>query len=141
MRLGRGILHGFAMAVITLVALMVGFAVYKLVGLRNQIAVQVLAAGIVCVVVFAVWGLVVHRLSRGKLSLTDLKELGVAYAAGFRWAPVLFVPAHFATQGYVTSFGNILETWMFQVPFNLLALMVANGRLLGDAAGDTRRDG
>ncbi len=35
----------------------------------------------------------------------------------------------------------MLLTWMSQVSFNLLALMVANGRLLGDAAGDTRRDG
>lgn len=140
-RPGPTILHGFALVVITLVAMAVGFAVYRLVGLRNQIAVQVLTAGIVCVMVFAVWGFVVHRLSRGRLSLAGLKELGVAYAAALLWTPVLFVPVHYATQGHLTSFGNILSTWMFQVPFNLLALMVANGRLLGDAAGDTRRDG
>ena len=36
----------------------------------------------------------------------------------------------FVTQGYLTSFGNILSIWLFQLPFNLLALMVANGRLL-----------
>jgi hypothetical protein len=139
-RLGPAILHGFAMAVVTLVAMIVGFAIYNLVGLRNQIAVQVLTAGVVCVVAFAVWGFVVHRLSRGSLSLAGLKELGGAYAAALLWTPVLFVPVHYATQGYLTSFGNILSTWMFQVPFNLLALMVANGRLLGDAAGATRRD-
>ena len=109
-------------------------------GLRNQIAVQVLTAGVVCVVVFAVWGFVVHKLSRGRLSLADLKELGVAYAAALLWAPVLFVPVHYITQGYLTGFGNILSTWLFQVPFNLLALTVANGRLLEDAAGDTRSD-
>ena len=141
MRLGPAILHGFVLAVITLVAMAVGFAVYNLVGLRNQIAVQVLTAGIVCVVLFAVWGLVIHRLSHGRLSLGDFKELGVAYAAALLWTPVLFVPVHYVTQGYLTSFGNILATWLFQVPFNLLALMVANGRLLGDAAGDPRRDG
>ncbi|MCK4409131.1 MAG: hypothetical protein KAW67_03550 [Candidatus Eisenbacteria sp.] len=141
MRLGRAVLHGFAMAVITIVAILVGFAVCSLVGLRNQIAVQVLTAGVVCVAAFAVWGFVVHRLSRGRFSLADLKELGVAYAAGLLWAPVLFVPAHFVTQGYLTGLGNILSTWVFQVPFSLLALMVANGRLLGDAAADTRRDG
>jgi hypothetical protein len=62
-RLGPAILHGFAMAVVTLVAMIVGFAIYNLVGLRNQIAVQVLTAGVVCVVAFAVWGFVVHRLS------------------------------------------------------------------------------
>ena len=141
MRVGRAVLHGFVLAVITFVAMTAGFAVYNLVGLRNQIAVQVLTAGVVCVAAFAVWGFVVHRLSRGRFSLADLKELGVAYAAALLWTPVLFVPVHYVTQGYLTSFGNILSTWMFQVPFNLLALMVANGRLLGDAAGDARRDG
>ena len=139
-RVGLAILHGFALAVITFVAMKAGFAVYNMVGLRNQIAVQVLTAGIVCVVVFAVWGFVVHKLSRGRLSLADLKELGVAYVAALLWAPVLFVPVHYATQGYLTGFGNILSTWLFQVPFNLLALTVANGRLLEDAAGDTRSD-
>jgi hypothetical protein len=54
---------------------------------------------------------------------------------------LLFVPVHYIAQGYLTSFGNMLLTWMSQVSFNLLALTVANGRLLGDAAGDTRRDG
>ena len=135
-RPGPTILHGFALVVITLVAMAVGFAVYRLVGLRNQIAVQVLTAGIVCVTVFAVWGFVVHRLSRGRLSLAGLKELGVAYAAALLWTPVLFVPVHYVTQGYLTGFGNILSTWMFQVPFNLLALMVANGRLMVAANGE-----
>ena len=129
MRLWPAILHGFALGVITIVAVAVGFAVYNLVGLRDQIAVQVLTAGFVCVVAFAVWGFAVHRLSHGRLSLADLKELGVAYAAALLWTPLLFVPVHYVTQGYLTSFGNILATWLFQVPFNLLALMVANGRL------------
>ena len=141
MRPGPAILHGFALSAVTIVAIAVGFAVYNLVGLRDQIAVQVLTAGTVCVVAFAVWGFVVHRLSRGRLSLADLKELGLAYAAALLWTPVLFVPVHYVTQGYLTSFGNILATWLFQVPFNLLALMVASGRLLGDAAGDPGRDG
>ncbi|MEA3408950.1 MAG: hypothetical protein U9Q95_01225 [Candidatus Eisenbacteria bacterium] len=135
MRLWPAILHGFALAVITIVAVAVGFAVYNLVGLRDQIAVQVLTAGIVCVVTFAVWGFAVHRLSHGRLSLVNLKELGVAYAAALLWTPVLFVPVHYVTQGYLTSFGNILATWLFQVPFNLLALMVANGRLMVAASG------
>ncbi len=135
MRLWPAILHGFALSVITIVAIAVGFAVYNLVGLRDQIAVQVLTAGLVCVVAFAVWGFAVHRLSHGRLSLVSLKELGVAYAAALLLTPVLSVLVHYVTQGYLTSFGNILATWLFQVPFNLLALMVANGRLTVDVDG------
>jgi hypothetical protein len=87
-------------------------------------------AGIVCVAAFALWGWLAHKVTGGELSLADLKELGIAYAAAFLWMPVLFVPLHFTTQGYLTSFGNILSTWLFQLPFNLLALLVANGRLI-----------
>jgi hypothetical protein len=133
MRPGPPILHGFALAVVTIVAILFGFAVYRIVGLEQQVAVQVLAAGVACVGVFALWGFVVHKMSGGRLALASLKELGLAYAAAFVWLPVLFVPLHLVTQGYVTDPGNILATWVFQLPFNLLALMVANGRLLTEA--------
>ena len=132
MRLGRAVIHGFVLAVITIGAIAVGFVVYRIIGLEEQIAVQVLVGGLVCVAAFAVWGYFAHKITDGELSLVDLKELGVAYAAAFIWMPVLFVPLHFTTQGYLTSFGNILSTWLFQLPFNLLALLVANGRLLTD---------
>ena len=135
MRPGRAILHGFALAVITIVAIAIGFAVYKMVGLRNQIAVQVLVSGVVCVFAFALWGFAIDRVSDGKLSIGGMRELGVAYASAFVWLPVLFVPLHYVTQGYLTSFGNVLATWLFQLPFNLLALMVANGRLLATTDG------
>jgi hypothetical protein len=132
MNFWRAIIHGLVLALITVGAVLVGFAIYRVVGLRDQIAVQVLAAGIVCVGAFALWGFLAHRATSGKLSLASLRELGVAYAAAFVWLPIVFVPLHYTTQGYMTSFANILSTWMFQLPFNLLALMVANGRLLID---------
>ena len=138
MRFGRPILHGFALAAVTCGAIVVGFAIYRATGLSNQIAIQVLAAGLVCVFGFALWAYLVHRLSRGRASLADMRELGGAYLAAFVWTPVLFVPLHYVTQGYLTRFGNILATWLFQLPFNLLALMVANGRLLVDAKGEDR---
>ena len=136
MKLGRAIIHGLVLALITTGAVTVGFAVYNAIGLREQIAVQVLAAGIVCVGAFALWGYVAHRFTGGKLSIANMKELGVAYAAAFIWLPIVFIPLHYTTQGYLTSFANILSTWMFQLPFNLLALMVANGRLLSDDNGN-----
>jgi hypothetical protein len=133
MRPGPPILHGLALAVITLAAILVGYAAYTMVGLEEHVAVQVLAAGIACIGAFALWGFAADRLSAGRLTLASLKELGVAYAAAFAWLPLVFVPLHFVTQGYLTAPGNVLMTWVFQLPFNLLALMVANGRLIMDA--------
>jgi hypothetical protein len=141
-KLGRAIIHGFVLAVVTIGAVGIGFAVYKMIGLSEQIAVQVLVAGVVCVAAFAVWAWIAHRVTGGELSLANLKELGVAYAAAFVWMPILYVPLHFTTQGHLTSFGNILSTWLFQLPFNLLALLTANGRLLvgeEDRGGSQRR--
>jgi hypothetical protein len=139
-RPGPPILHGFALAVVTIAAILVGFAVYRMVGLDRQVAVQVLVAGVVCVGVFALWAFVVHRMSNGRLTLASLKELGLAYIAAFIWLPVLFVPLHLVTQGYLTAPGNILVTWVFQLPFNLLALMVANGRLVEESVERSDRE-
>ena len=132
MRTGRIVTHGIVLAAVTIGSISVGFAVYRLLGLFNQIAVQVLVAGVVCVAAFALWGLLSHRGSGGRLSIADLKELGTVYATALVWTPVLFVPLHYVTQGYLTSFGNILGIWLFQLPFGLLSLMVANGRLVLD---------
>ncbi len=130
MRTARIIAHGLVLATVTVGSIAIGFAVYKLLGLLDQIAVQVLVAGVVCVVAFALWAFAADRLSGGRFSIVDLKELGITYASALAWTPLVFVPLHFVTQGYLTSFGNILSIWLFQLPFNLLALMVANGRLL-----------
>jgi hypothetical protein len=131
-RAGPPILHGLALAVITVAAILVGYAVYRIVGLESQVAVQVLVAGVACVGAFALWGFAADRMSGGRLSLTSLRELGLAYAAAFIWLPLVLAPLHYVTQGYVTAPGNVLMVWVFQLPFNLLALMVANGRLIMD---------
>ena len=136
MRTLRVALHGLALGLATILSIMAGYAVYRASGLSEQVVIQVLAAGIVCTFSFALWGKVVHVASSGRLTLKSLPELGVSYLLGFVWSAVVFVPFHYMTQGYVTTWDNILAMWLFQVPFNLLALMVANGRLLtNESAG------
>lgn len=39
---------------------------------------------------------------------------------------LIFVPLHYVSQGYLTSIGNILGIWFFQVPVNLLAILAAH---------------
>jgi hypothetical protein len=133
MKAVRVLLHGLILAGITIGAIVAGYAAYRASGLRDQVAIQVLVAGVVCVGAFASASWIVHRVSGGRLSLTSLKELGITYLAAFLCTAAIFVPLHYFTQGYVTAPGNILGMWLFQVPFNLLSLMVANGRLLGPA--------
>jgi hypothetical protein len=131
-------LHSFALELVTMASVAAGFAVYRTTGLSEQVAIQTLVAGIVCTALFALWGWASHRASSGRLALRSLREIGWTYGAAFVWTPIVLIPVHYLMRGYLTSFSNVLVAWVFQVPFNLLALMVANGRLLLDE-GDRSR--
>jgi len=68
-------------------------------------------------------------MSLGVLRLRRLQpvgstELGVCLALSILWAPLVFVPLHYFTQGYVTSVGNLVALVLYQLPVNLLALFV-----------------
>ena len=130
MKTARVLIHGFILGGVSVFAILVGYAAYRASGMPEQVVIQVLVAGFVCVAAFALIGWVAHRLSSGRLTIGSVKELGVTYITAFGWSAALFVPLHYATQGYLTSIGNLLGVWLFQFPFNLLALLVANGRLL-----------
>jgi hypothetical protein len=132
-RVGLALLHGLLLAIITIGSILAGYVVYVRSGLLDQVAIQVLVGGVLCVAAFALLGWFLHRVSAGRFTLIDLRELGVAYVAAFLWSAGVFVPLHYATQGYLTGFGNILGIWLFQLPFNLLSLLVANGRLLAES--------
>lgn len=135
MRAVRILVHSFALELATMASVAVGFAVYRATGLGEQVAIQTLAAGIVCTALFALWSWASHRASSGRLALTSLREVGWTYVAAFVWTPIVLIPVHYVMRGYLTSFSNVLVAWVFQVPFNLLALMVANGRLLLEEGG------
>jgi hypothetical protein len=141
MKTARILLHGFLLAVVTVGSILVGYAVYRASGLRDQVATQVLVAGAVCAFSFALAAWIVHRLSSGRLALASLRELGITYGSAFLWSAIVFVPIHYVTQGYVTGMGNVLGVWIFQLPFGLLALMIANGRLLGGTDKEAAESG
>jgi hypothetical protein len=53
-------------------------------------------------------------------------EFAWAYSSSLLWNPVIFVPFHFLTQGYLTSVGNLVALLLFQLPVNLLAIISAH---------------
>jgi hypothetical protein len=130
MKTARIMIHGFVLGGVTVFAILVGYAIYRASGMPEQVVIQVLAAGMVCVSFFAFISWVAHRVTGGRLALANLKEFGITYATAFLWSAALFALLHLVTQGYLTSVTNVLGIWLFQFPFTLLALLVANGRLL-----------
>ena len=123
MRFPASLLHGLALAAINLGAVLVGFALYKISGTTGQLAVQVPVAVVISVGAFAPWYFVVGRVAARRITLGSLTAYIWTYVLAFAWLPALFVPLHYVTQGYVTSFANIYYMWAFQAPANALALV------------------
>ena len=128
MTLLRVCLHSFVLTITDLGSIILAFGFYSI--LRsimsvNQRVVQGSIAAIFCIIIFALWSLVVTRLPTKTLSLQGNRELVWTYFAALLWAPVIFIPLHYITQGYFTSFGNIIAIWLFQIPVNLFTMLIS----------------
>jgi hypothetical protein len=125
MTFARSILHGFALTAVNVGAVLVGFAAYKILGVGHQLAVQIAVAVAISVAAFATWYYIVGRVTKGRTTLGSLGAYFWTYAFASGWLPAVFIPLHYVTQGYLTSFANIYNMWLFQAPTNALALAAA----------------
>ena len=128
MTLLRVCLHSFVLTITDLGTIILAFGFYSL--LRsimsvNQRVVQGSIAAIFFIIIFSLWSLVVTRLPTKTLSLQGNRELVWTYFAALLWVPVIFIPLHYITQGYFTSFGNIIAIWLFQIPVNLFTMLIS----------------
>jgi len=119
----KEIINGFILTVINLVSILLGFAVYYVSGSKNQIAIQVVSACLLSILLFTFWHYLSFRLFR-KAVMDKKRSLVLAYFLSLVWTPVIFIPLHYLTQGYLTSWDNINGIWMFQVPTNALLLLM-----------------
>lgn len=125
MNAARVLLQSAALAGINLCSVVAAFVVYTLVRPAHQLLFQAFFAGLVSVVLFALW----LRLTQPSAAcrLRGRQAL-VIYFLAFLWAPALFVPLHYMTRGYLTSFSNITALWLFQAPVNVVAIAMAGGK-------------
>ena len=125
MKAFRVLVAGLALLVANFIGIYVGFLTYYAVRPGNQIAVQVPIAVMFSVLLYLAWTLVLRLLPFSRLHLHSTAEKGWAFIASLVWGPVVFVPLHYFTQGYLTSVGNIAALIMFQAPVNAIAMLVA----------------
>lgn len=118
--------HSLVLAITNIVAILIGFGVYHLLKPVNQVAVQVPVAAMVSIIGFVSWRFFTRRLSFKGFAQPSSGELAWVYLAALLWTPLIFVPLHYVSQGYLTSMGNILGIWLFQVPVNILAILAAH---------------
>ncbi len=125
MRIAQVALHSFVLTNTTIASIVIGFIAYHVVGAHNQIATQVPVAVVLSIGLFVAWILCVGRLSHGRFVPHGSMEFAGVFIASLLWNPVVWVPLHYITQGYVTSTGNILVLLCFQAPVNAIALLAA----------------
>jgi hypothetical protein len=124
MKRARIAVNSLILACCVIFSIIIGFAVYKHSGHANQLAVQIPVAGATCIITFLVWTLVLARRVWSGLFLRGTHEYLWVFGAGLLWSPAIFVPLHLFTQGYLTSFENILSMWYFQIPASAVTLFV-----------------
>lgn len=123
----RFLLQSVSLAVINIAAILLGFGIYTLLRPVHQIAVQAPAAAIISVAAFLIWNLLIRSWREEQLTLQSASELFGTWLLTLLWSPILFVPLHYLGRGYLTSWANIWNLWLFQMPTNALALLVIWG--------------
>jgi hypothetical protein len=128
MKVLRICLNSFVLAVGCLVSILVGFGFFHM--LRavwpvDQILVQAPVAVIVLIMGFTAWYLVISRPALQHLRLVGWGEFTAVFLLSLVWTPLIFLPLHYLTQGYLSTIDNILAIFYFQVPANFIALLTA----------------
>ena len=117
-------IHGLVLCISNLVAIIVGFFIYLSLGFGNQIIIQAPIATFLTMVFFLMWLYFLRMIPIKILHFPTTKDFSWIFIASLAWGPIAFIPLHFATQGYVTGIGNIIGLFMFQLPVNLIVLVV-----------------
>ncbi len=119
------ILHSIILALVNLISIVFGFGIYHFFRQHDQLAFQAPIAAAFSLIVFITWIVVIKSKMISRLFPEDWLQFLIIFILSFVWAPVIFVPIHFLTQGYLTSFGNIFWTWVFQIPTNIAVLLLS----------------
>lgn len=119
------ILHSIILALINLISIVFGFGIYHFFRQYDQLAIQVPIAVVFSIIVFITWIVIIKSKKISRLFPEDWLQFLIIFILSLVWAPVIFMPVHFISQGYFTSFGNIFWTWVFQIPANFGILLIS----------------
>jgi len=125
MKIFETILHGFILAAINIVGIVFGFGVYHFLIRYNQLLMQVPVAAVFSIIVFTTWIVILKYKNVTRLLPEGKLEFLLIFLFSMAWLPIIFVPLHYITQGYITSFGNVYVNWLFQIPVNILIVLIA----------------
>jgi len=125
MKIFRLVLHSFILAAVNIISIMFGFGIHRFLKQYNQLAVQVPTAVIFSIIVFTAWIVIIKYKNISKIFPEGWLQFLLIFLWSIIWLPIIFLPLHYITQGYLTYFGNIYWNWLFQVPANMAAVYFA----------------
>lgn len=117
------ILTGFILALINVISVLGGYLVYYLTQAKTQRPIQIVSACTFSILIFIFWGFLFRKILNKK-TLKNTKDYVVTYVTSLIFSPVIFVPLHYFSEGYLTSLQNIYAMLMFQIPTNILVLII-----------------
>lgn len=119
----RILTNGFILVLADIIGITIGaLAAWSLTGSAHQVWLQLPVAVIVTVSIFMIWRIIVRKVTSGKFLIIDPTELSQCLIVSIVIMPLLFVPIHYITQGYLTSLGNLIALAVYQLFVNAIAI-------------------
>lgn len=128
--------HGFFLTLSNIFAILAGFAITKVTPAIKQLTIQLPVAVLLTLIIFLLVEKLANRFSFLSFPLQGKQSWILTYLFSLVCTPFVFIPLHFLTQGYLTSFSNILAIWLFQLPVNFIAIFLTARCLKGKRHSD-----
>ena len=119
-------IHSLVLAAADLAGIALGaVAASRILGVTNQVWLQLPLAVALTLVLFLAWTWLLPAVGLGSLMSLRPSDRRGCLGLSLLWAPLVFVPLHYVTQGYLTRPGNLVALALYQLPVNALALFWA----------------
>ena len=119
------LINSFLLLVVNMIGIIVGFMIYKLFRTSDQISIQLPVAIVISILLFLFWNFLLHYINTlQKISLCKISDFVWTVIISLLFGPLIFIPIHYLTQGYLTSSGNIIALILFQIPVNTITVII-----------------
>lgn len=120
----RILLHGFFLVSTNLFSVMAAFVAVKMLSLPTERIIQSSIALVINVIIYIVVFRIMAGIQKGIMGLDNFSMMITVLLISLALLPAVFYPLHYLTQGYWSSFNNLMATWPFQLLVNGICLVL-----------------
>ena len=128
----RILLHGFFLISANLFSVMVAFVLVQVALLNEEKIIQSSLALVINIGIYWLVYKVMSRIQEEIMRIDNFSMFAIILLVSLALLPAIFYPMHYLTQGYWSSFDNLLATWPFQLVVNGLCLVMNYYLLQGE---------